>query len=81
MVKKIIWSKKAAFEKRSILANEIHEILKYISLHNYLGRNTDYKNVHVTICREYLIFYEIADTIYVLAIWDSRRNPEDLKLK
>ena len=62
------------------LAGEFRETIYYIAQNNYLGRATDEINIRVTVCRYYQIFYEITkQTIEILSIWDSRRNPDDLK--
>ena len=47
-----------------------------------LGRETENPKVKNIIVRDYLMFYEpTEDTIVILHIWDSRRNPEELKYK
>jgi plasmid stabilization system protein ParE len=98
MVKRIIWSDRARKDKRDILeywfkrngnknysrklAFEFRETFNYIAKQNYLGRATDEKNIRVTVCRYYQIFYEITqENIEILSVWDSRRNPDNLKLK
>lgn len=44
-----------------------------------IGKPTTEKNVRVKIVKDYLIVYRrVNSTIYVLTIWDSRQNPEDL---
>jgi len=45
------------------------------------GKKTNYKNIRAKIASHYLIFYRIQkDYIEVVRIWDSRRDPENLKL-
>lgn len=45
-----------------------------------IGKPTDYKNVRVKIVKDYLIFYQDTDTtIYILTIWDSRQDPDNLE--
>lgn len=95
MVKRIVWSRKAASEKRSILTYwskkngnktysrklnmKFRETLRLISDYNYLGKNTEYKNVRVTVVESYLIFYRSLETqIEIITVFDSRRNPDDL---
>ena len=47
-----------------------------------IGRKTEITNVRVKIIREYLLFYEISPTsIYVLSLWDGRRNSSTRKVK
>jgi hypothetical protein len=42
-----------------------------------LGTETDVPNVRVRVVNVYLIFYEVVeDEIWILSIWDGRRNPE-----
>jgi plasmid stabilization system protein ParE len=46
-----------------------------------IGKPTDSPSVRVKIGREYLIYYRIKpDSIEILSIWDSRRNPQKFKL-
>ena len=64
------------------LARKFREVVRYIGEHNYLGIATDDENVRVTVCEHYLLFYEIKKlVIEILTLWDSRRNPQDLKIK
>lgn len=45
-----------------------------------LGKPTNLPNVRMKIVRDYLIFYRIKDTfLEIVTIWDSRRNPKQLK--
>ncbi|MEQ9289918.1 MAG: type II toxin-antitoxin system RelE/ParE family toxin [Cyclobacteriaceae bacterium] len=56
--------------------------LNLISRYPLIGKPTDIENVRVKIVRDYLIFYYVGKTtVKVLTIWDSRQNPEDLKIK
>lgn len=51
--------------------------IELIAAHPYLGRKTELENVRVKLVRDYLIFYEITEVqIFILSIWDNRRNPE-----
>jgi len=46
------------------------------------GRKTAIDNVRVKIIRDYLLFYEANETtLVILALWDSRRNERELKIK
>ncbi|MDW3208368.1 MAG: type II toxin-antitoxin system RelE/ParE family toxin [Reichenbachiella sp.] len=46
-----------------------------------IGRLSDVKGVRIKIVRDYLLFYEITDkAIEILTIWDSRQDPDELKL-
>ncbi len=56
----------------------IKKALALIAAHSNIGRRTDIENVRVKMVREYLIFYEEQnDQIFILSIWDNRRNPEN----
>jgi|SRR5690606_9496611 len=98
MVRKIIWSEKAAFERKEILnywiarnkSNSYSKKLNNLFQNNIrllaefpdLGTETDIPNVRVRVVHVYLIFYEVVeDEIWILSIWDGRRNPENLKIK
>ncbi len=46
-----------------------------------MGKPTDIEDVRIKIVSHYLMFYKrVNQKIYILTIWDSRRNPESLKL-
>ena len=63
------------------IAEEFREAIQYISEHNYIGVSTDEEDVRIAVCGHYLIFYEIKkDVVEVLTVWDSRRDPQNLKL-
>lgn len=98
MVREIIWSEKAAFERKEILnywiarnkSNSYNKKLNNLFQNNIrlivefpdLGTETDVPNVRVRVVNVYLIFYEVVeDEIWILSIWDGRRNPENLKIK
>lgn len=98
MVREIIWSEKAAFERKEILNYWIarnksnsyskklntlfQNTIRLIAEFPDLGTGTDIPNVKVRIVSVYLIFYEIVEEeIWILTIWDGRRNPENLKIK
>lgn len=64
------------------LAYQFRETVKYIATHNYLGRATDIESVRVAVSGNYLIFYKLSDELVeVITAFDSRRNPEALKIK
>ena len=49
-----------------------------IAVHPHIGRPTTIEKVRVKLVRDYLIFYEVTeDQIFILSIWDNRRNPEE----
>ncbi len=46
-----------------------------------IGKPTDVPFVRIKIIRDYLIYYRIEpEHIDILAVWDSRRNPQKFKL-
>jgi toxin YoeB len=98
MVEQIIWSEKAAFERREILdywttrnkSNSyslklnalFRKTVQLIAEFPYLGTETDEPNVRVRILSVYLIFYEvIGNKLFILTIWDGRRNPQKLRIR
>ena len=57
----------------------IRKAIKLVAAHPHIGRNTDIENVRIKLVRDYLIFYrEGEDHIFILSIWDARRNPESM---
>jgi toxin YoeB len=58
------------------------EATNFISEYPTVGKQTDDKDVRFKIVRDYLMFYEINESaVVILTIFDSRRNPEKLKLE
>ena len=56
----------------------IKKAVKLVAAHPQIGRHSDIENVRVKLVRDYLIFYEeTKEQVYILSIWDNRRNPED----
>ena len=71
-------NKSNAFSKK--LNQLFKESIQLIRLYPRIGRLTDIDNVRVKVVRNYLIFYELVDeNIYVLSVWDSKQDPEELK--
>ena len=57
----------------------IRKAIKLVAAHPHIGRSTDIENVRIKLVRDYLIFYQEAkERIFILSIWDTRRNPEDV---
>lgn len=57
---------------------ELHLLKK----HPDLGIKTEIDSVRGLIISDYIIFYEDAgDDIVIHTVWDSRQNPDDLKIK
>jgi toxin YoeB len=56
----------------------INKAITLIAAHPHIGRKTNIEKVRVKLIRDYLIFYEESDEdIFILSIWDNRRNPQD----
>lgn len=75
------WTNKTKSKNFSIKLHLLfQEATKIISQYPEIGKPTSDKEVRMKIVRDFLIFYEIAnDKIFILTIWDSRQNPENLK--
>src|SRR5690554_4028284 len=75
------WNKRNRSKAYSKKLNEqFSQALRLISIFPQIGQLNDDKDVRAKIVSHYLILYEIRRTdIYVLTIWDSRRDPRDLE--
>ncbi len=63
------------------LDNSLKEVIQKLANYPKLGRQLDNREERFFVKDSYQIFYlEKDDSIEILHIWDSRRNPEDLKL-
>jgi|SRR5690554_606526 len=59
----------------------IREEIVNLAINPEIGRLTEVKNVRLQIIRDYLLFYQISgNKIFILSIWDSRRNPKSFNL-
>ena len=64
------------------LNNRINKELKLLQKFPDLGIKTNIEGVRGLIIDNYILFYEISDKlIFVHYIWDSRQDPEKLKIK
>jgi len=64
------------------LNGKIKLTLKNIKSNNLIGKKTSKKDIRIVICLYYLVFYKIEkERIIIITIFDSRRNPDDLKIK
>lgn len=72
------WKKRNQSNTYSKKLNQLFkQALSLVSAHPKIGCFTDVENVRVKLVKDYLNFYEeAADAIFILSIWDSRRNPE-----
>jgi plasmid stabilization system protein ParE len=60
------------------ISREIQILKKYPNI----GILTDLENVKGLISGYYIVYYEVAEKeIIIHTIWDSRQNPENLKIK
>jgi len=58
-----------------------NKVLTQISIHPFSGKQTELDDIRIKIVRSYLIFYKIdKECIYVVTIWDSRRDVKKLNL-
>ena len=56
----------------------IKKAIALVAAHPHIGRRTNIENMRVKLVRDYLIFYEETETeIFILTIWDNRRNPDE----
>ncbi|HCN82321.1 MAG TPA: plasmid stabilization system [Sphingobacteriaceae bacterium] len=63
------------------LDQSLKDIIKKLSVYPQLGRQLENREERFFVKDSYQIFYtETSDSIEILHIWDSRRNPEDLIL-
>ena len=65
------------------LAKELETLIFLLANNPFLGIQTDYSDtVRYLIRSNFKIFYEInPQSIDILMIWDTRRNPDDLELE
>jgi len=62
--------------------NKLNFEIKLLINQPNLGIKTEIEQVRGLIVGNYIIFYEdTIDNIIVHTLWDSRQNPEDLKIK
>ncbi len=75
----LYWKKRSQSAAYSRKLNALIKTAIYlVAAHPNVGRKTDIENVRVKLVRDYLVFYEIGeDQIFILSIWDSRKNPAD----
>ena len=71
--------------KSSIYSQKLYKTFKeevsILKLQPEIGVKTNFENIRGLIIGNYVIFYEIKEKqINVLTVWDSRENPEDLKI-
>jgi|AntRauTorckE6833_2_1112554.scaffolds.fasta_scaffold25406_2 toxin YoeB len=64
------------------LNSVIEETLELLKNHPEIGRKTDIgEDIRMKFIGNYEVFYQLTkETIYILSIWNTRRNPSDFKL-
>jgi len=81
--KKILdyWRQRNKSNTYSKKLNELFkESIKIILDFPQIGKVTDDTRARIKIIRDYLIIYEETETqIFILTIWDSRQDPDNLK--
>lgn len=73
-------NKSATYSKKLYqkFSNELN-ILKHQS---EIGIKTDFEGIRGLIVEQYILYYEIfPETIVVHTVWDTRQNPDTLKIK
>jgi len=64
------------------LNNRINKEIKLLQKFPDLGIKTNIKGVRGLIIDNFILFYEISEKLIIVHfIWDSRQNPEKLKIK
>lgn len=76
------WKKRNKSNTYSLKLFEIFkEAVNSISINPKIGKATNLENIRFIIVRDYLIFYKNnLEEIRILRIWDSRQNPDSLKV-
>lgn len=76
------WINRNKAKKFSYKLNELFkDAVRLISDFPEIGKPTENRGVRIKIVLDYLIIYEIENNqIIILTIWDSRQNPDRLKL-
>ena len=60
--------------------NLVNSAIEIVAEHPEIGRETDEPDISAKIVRDYMIFYRHNELqISVLAIWDTRQNPEKIE--
>lgn len=58
------------------LLDGFENLANRLTRYPFIGRQSDTEDVLVTLFRDYSIYYHVGgDTIHILAVRDSRRNP------
>ncbi|WP_218144118.1 type II toxin-antitoxin system RelE/ParE family toxin [Algoriphagus hitonicola] len=72
-------NKNSEYSKK--LYEEFNQKLKLIIKNPEMGIKTDLDSIRGIIIRDFILFYEVtSDNIIVHTVWDTRQNPEKLKV-
>lgn len=64
------------------LYKKINQNIRILKKYPEIGIRTEMDNVKGLITGHYIVYYEITDIAIVIhTIWDSRQNPDSLKIK
>ena len=64
------------------LYSKFNKELKLLLKHPELGIKTEIESVRGLIIDNYILFYEVLDEVIVVhSVWDTRQNPDNLKIK
>ena len=73
-------NKSKVFSKK--LNNQFDKSIRLITKYPNMGIKTDIDGVRGLIIDKFVLFYEIEkDAIIIHYIWDSRQNPDELKIR
>ena len=77
------WIQTTGNKKHSLnLSKEFNSIIGHLPKFPNLGKKVANYDAKYIISGDYKIFYDISELeIRILHIWDTRRNPDDLKIK
>ncbi len=72
-------NKSSAYSKK--LYREFNQHLSLVFKNPEMGIKTDLDSVRGIIVKDFILFYELTpNQIIVHTVWDTRQNPEDLKI-
>lgn len=64
------------------LNNLFNEAIHLLSEHPQIGKVTSRNEIRCEVVKDYLLLYrEDAKAVYILSIWDSRQDPNRMKLE
>ncbi len=64
------------------LYKKINKKVSLLKKQPFIGVRTDDENIRALIVENYILFYEVnQEHIIIHIIWDTRQNPDNLKIK